>query len=734
MRAALLLAAAVVSASIGCGGPWARDATGSGSSVARIGYLASRNSLPSSRQSFLDGLAELGYVQGRTAAVDFWIEGDDNRSAQAAAAGMVASGAQAIVAEEAAMLRAAMAATETVPIVMVGMWDAAEAGVIQSKARPGGNVTGLSGATSRLAAKQLELLKEAVPQVTRVAALVQRPDASDWPALVDAAAQLNVDLVRLEAPQFEGAGVDAALDRALAQGANGLLALGAGSSDPENRYVAQVAVQYGLPSIAARTGFVEGGGLLAFAPSASEEVRRAAVFVDKLLRGVKPAETPVEEPTSFFLAVNLNTANQLRIPIAPSIVARATRLISSPAARTGPFVPERAPGLSGPRPPLGPQDGGQAARGWSEPDAFGYRYIDSRGPGGPEPIWYEGVSTGIAINSREPGYRLGVPIGFDFPFYGYLYSRLAIHTDGVVAFRRTDAFLGENQRLPGSAAINIAAFWDDLPVAAQGRMSYRLYGRVPDRAFVIQWSGGRYRDSRGEDSPAVQLALHEDGRIVMAYALPVAAADRGSATIGIQNETRSVGLTYAHNQALIRDGLTILFARPANATALPYAPSDSPGVTLTGCQHEGTGAGFRLVLESEVSVRSQIGCPLGGERSLVSTEQFFDGGHMVLRPDTRQITVTFEDNRRWASFPDTYAGGPEPPLDVRPPVDRDPPEGAFRKLWQENPGLRQRLGWPVGRPRAFTGTRQEFQRGWMLFTGEGQWLRAYLEDGTTVQG
>jgi hypothetical protein len=386
--------------------------------------------------------------------------------------------------------------------------------------------------------------------------------------------------------------------------------------------------------------------------------------------------------------------------------------------------------------PSAAQEGEPAADGWSAPDAFGYRYIDSRTPGGPEPLWYEDVETGVVLDMRQTGWREAVPIGFEFPFYGRMYSRLSIHTDGVVSFIRTDAFLGRiNRELPsGAHPVNIAAFWEDLPIGAQGQVSYRLYGRAPERFMVIQWSGGRYRLSRDQqDSPAVQLILYEDGSIVTAYSLPVAAVDRGSATVGIQNETRSIGLVYEHDQPRVRDGLTIWFARPSSAPATPYVAPPAPATELTGCQDEGTSLGFRRILETERAIRTRIGCPLGGEQSLVSVEQFFDGAHMLLLPDRREIIVTFEDNRRWASFSDTYAGEPEPESQLTPPADRNLPTGAFGKLWRDNQALRERIRWPVSAPNAFEGSSQEFQRGMMAFTGQGQWLRAYLDDGTTVQ-
>jgi len=716
----------------GCSPAPARVPSEKETSLARIGYLAGRSSLPSSRQSFLDGLGELGHVAGQNLAVDFWIEGEDDRSSFSVADEM-AGAVHVIVAEEPDLVRAAMAATTTVPIVMTGMRDVVELGLVQSRGRPGGNVTGMSSSSARLASKQLELLKEAVPGVTRVAVLTPRLDTREWAVLEDAATQLELELMRIEdVAGGGGSDLETAVVRAAERGANALLPLNAPTTDPGNRYLAQLAARYGLPAIYGRTGFAESGGLLAFAPSSADQTRRAAAFVDKLIRGAKAAELPVEEPTSFVLYVNLNAAEQLRLALAPSIIARATRLIGGPAGSLTPLVPQRGEGLAGAQPGTGQQP----SVGWSPPDAFGYRYIDSRTLGGPEPVWFEGVTTGVVVHSREPGYRLAVPIGFDFPFYGFAYNRLAIHTDGVVTFRATEPFLGGNQRLPGTASVAIATFWDDLPVGAQGQISYRLYGRAPERAFVIQWSGGRYRDSRiNQDSPAAQLILHEDGRIVLGYALPTAAVDRGSATIGIQNENRSIGLTYAHNQARVRDGLTILFARLDNARALPYVPADASVTTrLSRCQEEGTSFGFHRLLETEGMVQSQIGCPLSGEQSLVSVEQFFDGGHMLLTPDKGEIIVTFEDNRRWAAYRDTYAGGPEPDFAVAPPADRDRPEGAFGKLWRENPGLRDRLGWPVGPVRNFRGTLQEFQRGTMAFTGQGQWLRAYLEDGTTVQG
>lgn len=308
-------------------------------SLPRIGYLADRASTPAVRQSFLDGLNELGHVPGRNVAVDFWIEGDDEQSPGAAAAAMVASGADVIVAESPQMVRTAMAVTQTIPIVMTRTPYAVESGLVQSRARPGGNVTGVSRPS--YAAKQIELLKEAVPHAARIAVpVLSTAFLVEWAGLQDAATQLGVELVRIDNPQLDGTDLDPVLQQAVERGADALLPFGGPPFDPQNRYLGHLATQYGLPSIYGRPGFAEGGGLLAFGGEATDQTRRAAVFVDRLLRGAKASELPLEEPTSYFLIVNLNTANQLGLTVPPSLTGRATRLIVGPSANPGTLFSE----------------------------------------------------------------------------------------------------------------------------------------------------------------------------------------------------------------------------------------------------------------------------------------------------------------------------------------------------------------------------------------------------------
>ncbi len=288
------------------------------------------------RESFLIKLQELGYVRGRSVEVDFWVEEQDHGTPLAAAEAMLASGAHLIVAESPQMVRTAMTATQTTPIVMLRTPLAVESGLVHSRARPGGNVTGVSRPT--YAPKHLELLKEALPHVTRVAVPVYGSGAVEWPALQDAAVRLGVEVVRIDDPWARGIDVDAVLEEAVRQGCDALLPLGGSQADTTHRSLARLSTRYGLPSIFGRVQFAEGGGLLAFGGVATDQAGRAAVFVDRILRGSKAGELPLEEPTSYSLTVNLDTANQLGLTLPPSILGRATRLIGGPAAPAAPFA------------------------------------------------------------------------------------------------------------------------------------------------------------------------------------------------------------------------------------------------------------------------------------------------------------------------------------------------------------------------------------------------------------
>jgi putative ABC transport system substrate-binding protein len=301
--------------------------------VPRIGYLASLS--PSSESSRSEAirlaLRELGYIEGQNIAIEYrYGEGKRDR-APALAAELVRLKVDVImVTGGATWIRAAKDATETIPIVMVNsVADPVETGLVASLARPGGNVTGLTLLSGELGAKRLELLREAVPKVARVAVLydpadlgIAREVKEDLPAAVRA---LGLTVQPWEIRDADG--VDRVLAAMVKQHPDGLyVATGALMRDNAKR-IADFALKNRLPSMYPYSEAVDAGGLMSYSADLGNGYRRAAIYVDKILKGAKPADLPVEQPTKFELLINLKTAKQIGITIPPNVLARATRVI-----------------------------------------------------------------------------------------------------------------------------------------------------------------------------------------------------------------------------------------------------------------------------------------------------------------------------------------------------------------------------------------------------------------------
>ncbi len=322
--AGLIVALALLAA------PLAADAQQPGK-VPRIGFLwASSPSDPASqryREVFRRGLRDLGYIEGQNIAIE-------SRSAEGKydrlpglAAELVRLQVDVIVAVGAAA-PAAKQATTTTPIVMVGAGAAVEAGLVASLARPGGNITGLTQMLPELTAKRLELLKEAVPKVSRVAVLWNSANpvkALDWREIQVAARALGVTLQSVEVQEPDE------FDRALAAIPRGhpdaLITLDDSLTFLHRTRIVNVAAKSRLPAMYGLTAFAEAGGLMAYGPNVPDLFRRAATFVDKILKGAKPADLPVEQPTRFELVVNLKTAKALGLTIPQSVLIRADQVI-----------------------------------------------------------------------------------------------------------------------------------------------------------------------------------------------------------------------------------------------------------------------------------------------------------------------------------------------------------------------------------------------------------------------
>jgi len=298
--------------------------------VKRICFMAT-GSVSSDRNridTFRRGLRDLGYVEEKNIVIEYrYAEGKPDRL-PGLAAELVRLKVDVIVVSGGTSAKAAKTATQIVPIVMTSVSDPIEIGVVDSLARPGANITGLTTQAPELGGKRLELLKEIVPKLSRVAAL-GNPDTLSYTRQMkeaEIAAQainLQVQFVPVKAPSdFENAFTAIKKGRAGA-----LITLPAPTLIFLRDRIIELAAKTRLPAAYSDNEFVESGGLMSYSPNYSDLLRRAAVFVDKILKGAKPADLPVEQPTKFDLFINLKTANQIGLTIPQSVLYRADKVI-----------------------------------------------------------------------------------------------------------------------------------------------------------------------------------------------------------------------------------------------------------------------------------------------------------------------------------------------------------------------------------------------------------------------
>ena len=301
--------------------------------VARIGYLSpSLASSPHLHDAFLQGLRDLGYVEGRNVVIEYRDAEGKLERVPALAAELVALKVDVIfVGGGTRVTLAAMQATKTIPIVFTGVGDPIESGLVTNLARPGGNATGLSSLGPELIGKRLELLKQAVPGVDRVAvlrlpgALGERTDKDMLTAADVAARSLGVRLQFVEArgpDEFARAFSDMSSARAGA-----LTVLPSNRFLREHRRLVDLAAKNRLPAVYTSSEFVDAGGLMSYGANQRDLFRRAATYVDKILKGAKPGDLPVEQPTKFELVINLRTAKAAGVTIPPSLLLRADQVI-----------------------------------------------------------------------------------------------------------------------------------------------------------------------------------------------------------------------------------------------------------------------------------------------------------------------------------------------------------------------------------------------------------------------
>jgi ABC-type uncharacterized transport system substrate-binding protein len=299
--------------------------------IPRIGYLAlaSLAALSTRIELFRQGLRELGYVEGKNIIIEFRsAEGKLDRL-PAVAAELVRLKVDIIVTPGAAGTRAAKEATVTIPIVMTQVGDPVGSGFVASLARPGGNITGLSTLAPELSGKRLELLKEVVPKLSRVAVFGTStlPDNSQRLREVElAAGAFGVKLQYLDV--LDPKDIETAFRAASKGRAEAVLMMASGPVlNPRQKEILELAVKSRLPVIYTGRSFVEAGGLMTYGVNIDDLDRRAATYVDKILKGAKPADLPVEQPTKFEFIINLKAAKQIGLTIPPNVLARADKVI-----------------------------------------------------------------------------------------------------------------------------------------------------------------------------------------------------------------------------------------------------------------------------------------------------------------------------------------------------------------------------------------------------------------------
>jgi len=300
--------------------------------VYRIGLLGS---LPptapgASRiwEGFFQGLQELGYVEGQNILIEGRFYGDRTERLPALAAELVRLKVDVIVAQGPPAPEAAQRATSTIPIVMTVHQDPVGSGLVASLARPGRNVTGLSVLTTELVGKRLQLLKEAVPGISRVAVLLDPTHPTAALQLREAEVAARSLKVQLQVLEARAPGDFAGAFSAMTNGrARGLIFLGGLMFFVERTWIVELAAQSRLPAIYGAKENAEAGGLMAYGPNLRESYRRAATYVDKILRGAKPGDLAIEQPTKFEFVVNRKAAKALGLTIPPSLLLQADRVI-----------------------------------------------------------------------------------------------------------------------------------------------------------------------------------------------------------------------------------------------------------------------------------------------------------------------------------------------------------------------------------------------------------------------
>jgi putative tryptophan/tyrosine transport system substrate-binding protein len=315
----LVLAAVLLAVSLPCG---AQQPT----KIPRVGLLSSGSGR---NEAFRQGLRELGYMEGKNIIFEYPTAGESFTRAPARAAELVRLKVDVIVTNGATNTRAAKEATTTIPIVMLQDPDPVGNGFVTSLARPGGNITGFSSLIADLSGKRLELLKEILPKLSRVAVLGNSANTGNATQLKETERAAGAFGMQLQYLDITGPKDIATAFREASKGrADAIFVLrGPAVINSQPTLLAQLAVKSRLPAIYPQSGYVEAGGLMSYGVSNTDLERRAAVYVDKILKGAKPADLPVEQPKKFEFVINLKAAKQIGLTIPPNVLVRADRVI-----------------------------------------------------------------------------------------------------------------------------------------------------------------------------------------------------------------------------------------------------------------------------------------------------------------------------------------------------------------------------------------------------------------------
>ena len=298
--------------------------------VPRIGYLAgaSHAAIAFRLEAFRQGLRELGYLEGKNIGIEYRYSEGNFRRQKELAFELARANVDVIVTSGPASTRAAKEATATIPIIMTFDSDPVGSGSVASLARPGGNITGLSTLAPEISGKQLELLKEIVPKLSRVAVIGSSANPGNAQVLkgMEAAAQVfSVKLQYLDI--LDSKELETVFRAALNERVDAVVALAGTVIIAQRAQIAELAIKSRLPAIYERREYVEAGGLMSYGASITDLDRRAATYVDKILKGAKPADLPVEQPRKFELIINLKAAKQIGLTIPPNVLARADKVI-----------------------------------------------------------------------------------------------------------------------------------------------------------------------------------------------------------------------------------------------------------------------------------------------------------------------------------------------------------------------------------------------------------------------